>query len=679
MKSKVLLIIILSLFVTAKSKAQDTTTAIKDKYIVFFLTNTSVDQADSINEGKNANTSYTFVGELPQLFGSINKDSTYKYAYGLPGPMLLTQSVDEMQYEVNKAFDIAEKYGVPVYFQLDDNMNYTKQFGSGATPKFYDSTDWCEWIAFPKGTESWGGESNGRLPYNWFNWGSWMHVEAVPAFQSVGFRGFVLSQLKNGVLTPLLERYNKLVSEGKGYLFAGLAVGWETHIPDNSDISKSDLPVNTLLGDTMQAWEASAYGYNSLYKLGYTSYNRQALYQVIHDYSELIAKTVYEAGIPKNKIFTHTVGLMSSSAYRNLATTNYPPIWTAVNQYSIPGYTLSPYSCPYNLTTLVSDIKSADTSQKYFACAEGYSAGVDGSYTVAYDYFNSMFSNGAALVTVFGWGREAATSAFAVSHSQSSPFVLAAKVWMNAAADTALATEWNFNNTNSLDGWTLTNNLTGSLKNNVLVLKVTGTNPYLVSTSGLNIEADKYGYISIKMYNTTGDTSAQLYWKTETDNGFIEKKSSAFKITASDTSFTEYRIKVSDNSLWYGRIDQLRLDPVNSISSGTVKLEQVKLLSGLTSIKQENAEVPVKYELLQNYPNPFNPTTTIKYSIPKSGLVTLKVYNILGQEVSSLVNREQKIGTYNVTFDASKLASGVYMYKIQSGSYSLIKKMMLLK
>ena len=89
--------------------------------------------------------------------------------------------------------------------------------------------------------------------------------------------------------------------------------------------------------------------------------------------------------------------------------------------------------------------------------------------------------------------------------------------------------------------------------------------------------------------------------------------------------------------------------------------------------------VPTKFSLSQNYPNPFNPTTNIKYSIPQGGLVTLKVFNVLGQEVATLVNQEQKPGSYVVDFNASNLASGVYMYRIQSGNYTFTKKMMLLK
>ncbi len=88
---------------------------------------------------------------------------------------------------------------------------------------------------------------------------------------------------------------------------------------------------------------------------------------------------------------------------------------------------------------------------------------------------------------------------------------------------------------------------------------------------------------------------------------------------------------------------------------------------------------PNKFELVQNYPNPFNPSTKISYSISKNALVTLKVYDVLGREVATLVNTNQAAGDYSVNFDASHLASGMYIYKLESGSFASVKKMMLLK
>ena len=85
------------------------------------------------------------------------------------------------------------------------------------------------------------------------------------------------------------------------------------------------------------------------------------------------------------------------------------------------------------------------------------------------------------------------------------------------------------------------------------------------------------------------------------------------------------------------------------------------------------------YDLKQNYPNPFNPSTTIKYQIPQTGFVTLKVYDILGEEVAVLVNEEMTVGRYEVNFNASSLASGVYLYRINVNDYVDVKKMLLLK
>lgn len=85
------------------------------------------------------------------------------------------------------------------------------------------------------------------------------------------------------------------------------------------------------------------------------------------------------------------------------------------------------------------------------------------------------------------------------------------------------------------------------------------------------------------------------------------------------------------------------------------------------------------FQLNQNYPNPFNPSTKIDFSIPSTGLVQLKVYNVLGQEVATLVNENMTVGSHSVTFDASRLASGIYLYKLVTGNFVSTKKMVLLK
>ena len=113
------------------------------------------------------------------------------------------------------------------------------------------------------------------------------------------------------------------------------------------------------------------------------------------------------------------------------------------------------------------------------------------------------------------------------------------------------------------------------------------------------------------------------------------------------------------NSLNYAKI--------NGIEYGT--------LTGVNDKK----DVVSKFGMAQNYPNPFNPSTTINYQLPKNGLVTIKVFDILGNEVKTLVNEYKAAGNYSINFDAAKLSGGVYFYRIISGNYTLSKKMVLLK
>lgn len=107
----------------------------------------------------------------------------------------------------------------------------------------------------------------------------------------------------------------------------------------------------------------------------------------------------------------------------------------------------------------------------------------------------------------------------------------------------------------------------------------------------------------------------------------------------------------------------------------------------VTSVNEDNPEVPTRLSLYQNYPNPFNPSTSINYQLPKQSHVTLEVFDVLGREIATLVSRVEEPGYKSVTFDASKLSSGVYYYRLvanaipsgQSGNYFETKKLLLLR
>ncbi len=104
------------------------------------------------------------------------------------------------------------------------------------------------------------------------------------------------------------------------------------------------------------------------------------------------------------------------------------------------------------------------------------------------------------------------------------------------------------------------------------------------------------------------------------------------------------------------------------------------ICGGANSIESgKDEEIPKVFALDQNYPNPFNPSTTILFSIPQRGNVSLKIYDVLGNEVATLVNDEKPAGMYEVEFDASQLSSGVYFYRIITDSFIQTKKMILIR
>ena len=152
------------------------------------------------------------------------------------------------------------------------------------------------------------------------------------------------------------------------------------------------------------------------------------------------------------------------------------------------------------------------------------------------------------------------------------------------------------------------------------------------------------------------------------------------------TSYTTVKCDATVPGTWWGRYNDLT-EPLGgcgytawTLTTGPVGRANTQFtFSSVTGITQNSTELPVKYSLSQNYPNPFNPTTKINFALPKQGLVTLKIYDVLGREVRSLVNEVKAAGNYTVDFNASEFSSGVYFYRLQSEGFTDIKKMMLIK
>jgi len=127
-------------------------------------------------------------------------------------------------------------------------------------------------------------------------------------------------------------------------------------------------------------------------------------------------------------------------------------------------------------------------------------------------------------------------------------------------------------------------------------------------------------------------------------------------------------------------INLMLFDTDGTIASGSAAYLDDFQLSGSVDVREiTSSQTPTSYELLQNYPNPFNPSTKIEYSIPEESFVELKIYNVIGQEVATLVNQNQNAGTYRADFNAEGMQSGIYIAKLNANGFTQSVKMTLLK
>ena len=140
------------------------------------------------------------------------------------------------------------------------------------------------------------------------------------------------------------------------------------------------------------------------------------------------------------------------------------------------------------------------------------------------------------------------------------------------------------------------------------------------------------------------------------------------------TEYLNGQLSANRQSVSYAWFDQRGItilsytNPSDSVNFTTASIVEAELTPA--SAEQINNVVPQKFQLEQNYPNPCNPSTTIRYAIPEASFVVIKIYDLLGKEVATLVNEEQPIGSYEVEFDAAGLSSGMYFYKLQTDNPS---------
>jgi hypothetical protein len=168
----------------------------------------------------------------------------------------------------------------------------------------------------------------------------------------------------------------------------------------------------------------------------------------------------------------------------------------------------------------------------------------------------------------------------------------------------------------------------------------------LVPISWMETERDFYHILT----NNNGDTLLDL-----------AEKDLAFATT--DYPDGDYRIFIEAH---------------DEYGNSTVDSADVKFKNNKAGIADPQNIIPLTFDLKQNYPNPFNPETHISYSIPNGGFVELKVYDVIGREIQTLVSKHQKAGIYSVTFNAGELASGIYIYSLKSGNFLKTKKLLLI-
>lgn len=169
--------------------------------------------------------------------------------------------------------------------------------------------------------------------------------------------------------------------------------------------------------------------------------------------------------------------------------------------------------------------------------------------------------------------------------------------------------------------------------------------------------------------NVSGITGVGVnYW-------FTRQTNLIYRTTNNGTTFTTEYTNPTSTAVY----NHITMSRAGTKLWAVTSLGGISKSDGLVGVTPISTQIPNSFSLSQNYPNPFNPTTTIRYAIPQAANVTVKIYDMLGNEVMTVVNEHQNAGTYAGSVDASNIASGVYFYTIKAGSFTDTKKMMLVK
>ncbi len=393
----------------------------KIKYLIF--EGGGPDQGPGPNVKKN-------MAALAEKLGPVDPAAARMYGYGIQQIRILTRSTAFVAGEINWALDAAERTGIPVWLHIDPLYGWGADNEAGASDapsiKFWKHPEMREWREFP-------GEDDklpGHIPRLWFCWGPWCSLPAFPAIGSPKFVEFSRTQLRDGVLVPLTERLDQWKAEGREYLFAGINVGWEVHIPhypadwtsrrDADGAIRAEFP-ETVAGLKMdESLIGAQLGYASLFWRGWDEKRLQDVaarkgisrdqlflqlgYECVHDYMQVLAKECNHYGIEPDKVYTHIVALATVGKPKS----NWPPIWTAVNPYSTPGFTMdNKGGAKYDIDVLKQRLAEAPGSRGTgFGAVETYHNLGSNNYVTDEASFrqelDDLFGNGARVKVVYG-------------------------------------------------------------------------------------------------------------------------------------------------------------------------------------------------------------------------------------------------------------------------------------
>ncbi len=380
------------------------------------------------------------VASIKARFGAKPAGSGRHVGFTPFGPLLAPHNMSEADLEshVNQALDVAEKTGLPVFFHLDDHLFWWRRTDLNTDPEV------VEWSSFPAP----GATTGTPITTSWLNWGQWVRFPAgPPCFDSKRYRDADAKRLGH-LSKPIVDRLARWKSTGQEYLFAGVGVGNETQVLDMSMLllgptppSGLDITVTPPVPVTMQRDEMVAGGFHSLTLRGYTEASIQQLAtskgttvqsviaeilgEVAGDYAEFRCKTLADAGLPRERIYTHFTSPGRTKAMKNIPSpppwkgngNEAPPYAASVNDHGRPGFTLT--RSEIDLDEITAEIAKARAgtavADQGWAAVECYLTGAQpdpnnpatllAQTQAEYEeYLGGLFGHGARLVNVYAWG-----------------------------------------------------------------------------------------------------------------------------------------------------------------------------------------------------------------------------------------------------------------------------------